>query len=215
MDAATLAPLPEKAKQAIRKALKNPHATEGEIQAYAERSCCEWRAIPRKLDVAHSFAVEAEEIVDELMREGITFPKGKSAAAETIAATLYAAWYGSESGVWPADPMETGQHIAMAMTHALRHALAYGEGMPRMHRETFADALAKSTDPIDRVPIMQSLEAVWPKQFPGGRISGLTTSGEPQAWITHDDDEPYDEPYDESLENTPSIFTDLPEGGVV
>lgn len=171
MNMTTLAPLPAKNRRILAKMVGRPDATDAELLASPPARKIEFRKVPRKAAVLHRIAGQAREMVEQLAADGIEFAGTVEQAARVVTASAYAAWRASH-GRKEDEPGDRDVCILLGFAEGLEHARHHRTGMPAMFRHDYLAAVAGSDDPLDRMPLGQILEALWPHRYRGGRIRG-------------------------------------------
>lgn len=206
MNMNTLAPLPAKNRRILARMVGRPDATDEELLAAPEAREIEWRRVPRKVAVLERIARQALEVVEQLAADGGKFAGTIEQAARVVTATAYAAWRGFH-GRREDEAGDRDLSALVGFAEGIEHARHHREGMPAVYRDDYLAAVAGSADPIDRMPLGQILEALWPDRYAGGRIRGQrparrragaeATAVPAGSWC------------DEAVANVPSIFDDV------
>lgn len=206
MTTTTLAPLPARNRRILARIVGRPDATDDELLATPEAATIEWRKLPRKAAVLERIATQACDVCESLAASGVEFAGTVEQAARVVTATAYASWrvfHGRRED-------HLGDHDVAALlgfAEGIEHARHHRDGMPAIYREDYLAAVAGSHDPIDRMPLGEILETLWPKRFAGGRIRSRkparpadgSKAVEPATWSWGDD----------ALANVASIFRDV------
>lgn len=156
-----LAPVCPAARKMASKELRRA-ATDADVRRIFKG--CEYRIIPRRLAVLDALINEAWCLYHRLIDSGITFAGTPEQATMTIAGTAYAAWRSSlerDSGEEPAAQAAVVSGLADGLEFAFFHA----DGIPWMYAADYADAIAGSDDPIDRMKPLDALARVWPDRY--------------------------------------------------
>jgi hypothetical protein len=195
----TLAPLPARNRRILARIVGRPGATDDELLAAPEAASIEWRKLPRKAAVLERIATQACDVCETLAASGVEFAGTVEQAARVVTATAYAAWRGFHGR----REDELGDHDVAALlgfAEGLDHARHHRDGMPAVYRETYLAAVAGSDDPIDRMPLGEILETLWPKRHRGGRIRSRKPARPTAATWNWGDD---------AVANVPSIYRDV------
>ncbi len=149
-------------RRVTEKALGKKNVTDQEIEEYCDG--WEWRDVPEKLTVMDFLISDAWRLVHRLMEVGVKFAGTPTQATLVIAGTAYAAWRYSVNNESRNEPAERAM-AATGLADGVWFALWNKEGIPLMHAGDFADAVAQSDDPIDKMTPMVALATVWPHRY--------------------------------------------------
>lgn len=193
-----VAPVSEYARKMVEELVGRP-CTDADILTWQRDHHCECRELPLKADVLQAIAGEASGLCRQLADAGVEFAGSIAQAAAIVTGTVYAAWRSRlREDVDTTEPGLRHTAILQAVGLAIDHARDYADGMPAMYRDDYLAAVAGSDDPIDRMPLREVLEALWPYRFPGGQL--VDTAAEPAA------DGGGSTLLDEMIENVPNVF---------
>lgn len=177
-----LAPVSKSARRIVAKELGRKHATDRDVEKFC-RGKIEYRDVPEKLATMDSIIESAWELVQRLVSYGVRFPGTPKQAAMVIAGTAYAAWRLSLDKKCQLHEHAPGVVVLRGMNLGLEFAMCYVDAIPAMYAEGFADTVAGSKDPIDRLAPLDALAMVWPDRYAGGpRLRPAKFTTERSQW---------------------------------
>ena len=165
-----LAPVCPAARRIVANQLGRKTVTDREVAAWGCKHGVEWRSIPEKAAVADRLVREAWDLVHRLIESGVKFPGTAAQATLVIGGTAYAAWRSSLDRRCRDHEDAHRVMVIAGLQAGLEFALFQNTGMPRMYAMDYTNTIANSPDPLDRVPMMDTLAKLWPETYGGGKL---------------------------------------------